>query len=150
MSEADLIASFHGAVNLNSDIFFGYVSLMSAFLVMCYLAARKLPIVLASIVLALFSVVSALLILRLFLNGNDAAALMAHMLEQQRLGNLDLAGFGSNPRWPTRLVSSLEILSTVGGYIGCMAFFFYRRMSVTDNAGQTTVDPEGRKAGSDT
>lgn len=149
MSEADLIASFHGAVNLNSDIFFGYVSLMSAFLVMCYLAARKLPIVLASIVLALFSVVSALLILRLFLNGNDAAALMAHMLEQQRLGNLDLAGFGSNPL-PVRLVSSLEILSTVGGYIGCMAFFFYRRMSVTDDAAQTTVDPEGRKAGSDT
>ena len=149
MSEADLIASFHGAVNLNSDIFFGYVSLMSAFLVMCYLVARKLPIVLASIVLALFSVVSALLILRLFLNGNDAAALMAHMLEQQRLGNLDLAGFGSNPL-PTRLVSSLEILSTVGGYIGCMAFFFYRRMSVTDSAGQTTVDAEGRKAGSDT
>lgn len=134
MSEAELIASFHGAVSLNSDIFFGYVSLMSGFLVVCYLVAHKLPRSLASIVVALFSVVSALLILRLFFNGNDASALMAHMQEQQQLGNLDMAGFGSNPRWAAPAVISLEVLATIGGYLGCIAFFFFRRRSAPDDA----------------
>ena len=76
MNEAEFIAAFHGAVGLNSQVFFGYVSLMSGFLVMSYLAAHKLPAFLASIVLALFTVVSALLVFRLFLNGGDAMALI--------------------------------------------------------------------------
>ena len=135
MNEAELIAAFHGAVNLKSQVFFGYISLMSAFLVVCYLAAHKLPALLAWIVVALFSFVSALLIFRLFLNGSDAAALFSYMLEQQQLGNLDLAGFGSHPAWVAPVVTFLEILSTVGGFIGCITFFFYRRRSSVDDDG---------------
>ena len=133
MDEADLIAAFHSAVSLNSEVLFGYVSLMSAFLIVCYLVAHKLPRILASIVVILFSLVSALLILRLYLNGSDAAALLAYMQYQEQLGNLDLAGFGSNPAWSAPVVITLEILVTVGGYIGCIAFYLYRRKSVGPN-----------------
>ena len=134
MNEAELISAFHGAVNLNSQVFFGYVSLMSGFLVMSYLAAHKLPTFLASIVLALFTVVSALLVFRLFLNGGDAMALMSYMREQQQLGRLDLAGFGAHPSWVTRVVVPLEILSTFGGFIGCTVFFLYRRKTGGDDS----------------
>jgi hypothetical protein len=51
------------------------------------------------------------------------------MLEQQQLGLIDLAGIGSHPRWVTQVVMPLEILSTVGGFVGCVSFFLYRRKS---------------------
>lgn len=127
MIEIDLIAAFHGAVGLNGDTLFGYVSLMSAFLVMSYLASHKLPALLAWIVAILFSAVSALLILRLFLNGKDAGALLAHIQELQRLGEIDVGSFGTVPSWSAPVVVALEILTTVGGYLGCMSFFIYRR-----------------------
>ncbi len=132
MIEIDLISAFHGAVGLNSDTLFGYVSLMSAFLVMSYLAAHKLPGVLAWIVAVLFSVVSALLILRLFLNGSDAAALHAHILELQRMGEIDVGEFGTFPSWVATVVVALEILTTVGGYLGCIYFFLHQRRSTGD------------------
>ena len=134
MHEVDLIGAFHGAVGLNSDVFFGYVSLMSAFLVVCYLVAHKLPTFLAAIVVLLFTTVSALLLFRLYLNGNDAAALLSHIQEQQALGNLDAGGFASNPPWSAPVVITLEILATLGGYIGCIAFFVYRRRMPSDDA----------------
>lgn len=132
MIEIDPIAAFHGAVTLNSDTLFGYVSLMSAFLVMSYLAAHKLPSVLAWIVAILFSVVSALLILRLYLNGSDATALLAHILELQRLGKIDVGQFGTFPSWSALVVVALEILTTVGGYFGCIYFFIYCRNAGDD------------------
>jgi len=135
MNESELISAFHGSVELNSQVFFGYISLMSGFLVMAWLAAHKLPSVLAAIVVALFSVVSALLVFRLYLNGSDAAALMSYMMAQQELGNMDFAGFGSSPQIaPAAFVVALEMLSTVGGFLGCIAFFFYRRRSARDDA----------------
>lgn len=132
MTEIDLVAAFHGAVGLNNDTLFGYVSLMSAFLVMSYLAAHKLPAALAWIVAVLFSVVSALLALRLYLNGSDAAALMAQVQELQRLGEIDVGGFGKFPSWSPSVVFILEILTTVGGYLGCILFFIYRRRNGDD------------------
>ncbi len=132
MIEIDPIAAFHGAVGLNSDTLFGYVSLMSAFLVMSYLAAHKLPSVLAWIVLVLFSVVSALLIFRLYLNGNDAASLLSHIQDLQRAGEIDVGEFGTFPTWSAPVVVALEILTTVGGYLGCISFFIYRRRTGDD------------------
>lgn len=144
MSGFELISAFQGSVDLNSQVLFGYVSIMSAFLVMSYLVAHKLPLFLASIVLALFSVVSGLLIFRMYLNGGDAAALMAHMQTQQRLGNLDLAGFGENPIWAAPFVVTLEILSTIGGYFGCIAFFLYRRLSDGESVDSRAATPSSR------
>jgi len=134
MNESELISAFHGSVELNSQVFFGYVSLMSGFLVMAWLAARKLPSVLAAIVVTLFSVVSALLVFRLYLNGSDATALMSHMMAQQESGAMDFAGFGSSPVGAAPIVMVLEMLSTVGGYLGCIAFFFYRRRPMRGDA----------------
>lgn len=139
MSESDLIEAFHNAISLNSEVFFGYVGIMSGFLVVSYLVADKLPRLLASIVVTLFSFVSFLLMFRLYLNGADAAALFEYMKEQEALGNLDLAGFGENPSWASQIVPLLEILSTVGGYLGCIVFFLYRRLSfLKDDHSPTT------------
>ena len=127
MNESDLISAFHGAITINSDVFFGYVGLMSGFLVVSYLVADKLPKLLAFIVISLFTFVSLLMIFRLYLNGDAAAALLEYMKTNEALGNLDLRVFGNNPSWAGIVVPGLEILSTAGGYIGCVVFFFYRR-----------------------
>ena len=132
MNESQLISAFHSAITLNSDVLFGYVSLMSGFLVVSYLVADKLPKLLAFIVVTLFTLVSFLLIFRLYLNGKDATALMEYMKAQEAVGNLNLGGFGDNPRWVGPLIPVVEILVTVGGYIGCMFFFMYRRATSSD------------------
>ena len=132
MNESQLITAFHSAITLNSDVLFGYVSLMSGFLVVSYLVADKLPKLLAFIVVSLFTLVSFLLIFRLYLNGKDGAALMEYMKTQEAEGNLKLGGFGDNPGWVGATIPALEIISTVGGYIGCIVFFMYRRLNSPD------------------
>ena len=127
MNAYELINVFHNAVTLNSEVMFGYVGLMSGFLVMSYLVADKLPALLAGIVLVLFSVVSLLLAFRLYLNGGDAAAVMEYMKARESMGSLDLGGFGDNPPWSGTVVPFLEMASILGGYIGCVIFFVYRR-----------------------
>ena len=127
MTEAELYAAFQGAVSSNSQILFGYISLMTAFLVMSYLVAHKLPPVLASIVVALFSLVSILLIFQSFFNRVDAEQIMAYMLEQKQMGNFDLPWLGTNPAWGAQVATVLNIGVFVGGFLACIDFFEYRR-----------------------
>lgn len=127
MNEAELVTAFQGYIDLNNQIFFGYVSLMSGFLVMSYLVADKISAFLASIAVTLFSLVSAQLIFGIFLNRNDAAEIMAHMLAQSQAGNFDLDWLGTNPSWSADVTTFLYIVTTVGGYIACITFFFYKR-----------------------
>jgi len=127
MNEGELVTAFHGYVGLSNQIFFGYVSLMSGFLVMSYLVAEKISAFLASIAVILFSVVSTLLIFGIFLNRNDAEELMAHMLTKAGSGALDLAWLGSNPSWAAPVMTILYIVATVGGYFACISYFFYKR-----------------------
>ena len=127
MNEGELVAAFQGYLALTNQIFFGYISLISGFLVMCYLVADKISAFLASITVALFSVVSTLLIFGVFLNRNDAEELMTHMLTQDQLGNLDLVWLGSNPAWSATIMTILYIVATIGGYFACIAYFFYKR-----------------------
>jgi hypothetical protein len=79
-------------------------------------------------------VVSEQIEFRVYLNGSDGAALMSHMMGQQDLGNMDFAGFGSSPFGRAPIVVALEMLSTVGGFVGCITFFFYRRRLTRDDA----------------
>ena len=127
MSEAELYSALHDALGAANTIVFGYVSLMSGFLIMSYLAAHRLPAFLATIVIALFSVVSGLLIFQIFLNRNDAQEIVSYMYEQKFSGNLDLSWWGSNPAWAATINQYLVVGVTVGGFLGCIAFFFYRR-----------------------
>ncbi len=76
MTEAELVAAFQGYLELTYQILFGYVSLISGFLVMSYLVADKITRLLAMISVLLFSIVSALLVFGIFLNRNDAGQLM--------------------------------------------------------------------------
>ncbi len=127
MSEAELFTAFHAALGAAHSVLFGHISLMSGFLVMSYLAADKLSTVLAAIVIALFSAASFLMIARVFLNRNDAEAIAAYMLEQKQSGSLELSWFGVNPSWTVGATTFLEITVVVGGYLGCIVFFFYQR-----------------------
>ena len=126
MTESELVTAFLGFNDAYHQVLFGYVSLMSGFLIMSYLAADKLPPVLATIVLALFSLVSAGLVFRMTLVRNNMEALLAYVVEQKALENLDLPWF---PLSSTMGISMtyLEIAATVGGFVGCMVFFFYQR-----------------------
>ena len=127
MNEAELVTAFQGYIELNNQIFFCYVSLMSGFLVMSYLVADKISVFLASIAVVLFSLVSTQLVFGIFLNRNDAAQIMAHLLAQRESGNFDLVWLGTNPPWSADVMAFLYIVTTIGGYFACVSFFFYKR-----------------------
>ena len=129
MSEAELYSAFHAALGGANSLLFDYISLMFGFLIMSYLAAHRLPAFLASIVLALFSLVSGLFIFQVFLYRNDAGAIASYMFEQKQSGNLDLLWFGTNPLWAATTNAYLMIAVTVGGFLGCIMFFLYQRRS---------------------
>ena len=95
---------------------------MSGFLIMSHLLAQKIPRSLAVVVLGLFS---AVLMFRLYLIRTDTRQLMLYIHEQKHLGNLDLPWFGFNPTWA---------LAILGGFVGCIAFFFYRRKTKDEDA----------------
>lgn len=127
MNEADLMVTFQGYLSLTNQLFFGYVSLLSGFLVMSYLVADKISSFLASISVALFSIVSALLLLGVFLSRNNAEHLIAFMRTQAQRGELNLDWLGYNPSWAADVMSILYIIATFGGYLASVAYFFYKR-----------------------
>ncbi len=77
----------------------------------------------------LFSATAGLLIFRMVLNRNDAHAIMEHMFEQKKQGALDFAWLGANPEWIANVVWALELTVSIGGFFGCLLFFFYQRNS---------------------
>ncbi len=129
MSEAELFTAFHAALGAAHSVLFGYISLMSGFLIMSYFAADKLSTVLAAIVITLFSAASCLMTFRIYLNRNDARAIASYMFEQKQSGSLELSWFGSNPPWTVGASSFLEVAVVLGGFLGCLVFFFYQRQS---------------------
>ena len=132
MSEAELIATFQGYLSLTTQLVFGFISVMSAFLIMSYLVAHKVPRSLAAIVLGLFTAVSALFVFRIFLARTDIRSLVAYIFEQKELGNLELPWFGNNPSWSVEMAAYVEIAAMLGGFLGCVAFFLYQRKSKHD------------------
>ncbi len=127
MNETDLVITFQGFVGLTNQIFFGYISLLSAFLTMSYLVAARISPFLASITVSLFSVVSIQLLFGIYLSRNNAEQILAFMREEAQTGNLSLAWLGHNPPWAADVMSVLYILATVGGYFASIAYFFYKR-----------------------
>lgn len=90
MSEAETLTAVQGFIGLTNQLFFGYISLMSGFLIMSCLVANKISIFLSAVAVALFSVVSALLLLGIFLSRNKAEGLLKHLRPQAQRGELDL------------------------------------------------------------
>ena len=134
MSEAELIEAFLDYNSEVNTVLFGYVGVISAFLVLSYLVADKLPRVLAAIVLSLFTAASGVMISRLLLLRNDLEALYLYLLQHMASGNLDIPWFGSNPAWAPGVLTVFELGATVGGFFACIGFFVYQRRSVRSAA----------------
>jgi hypothetical protein len=132
LSEAEAFTAFMDLGDAYATQLFGFIGLMSGFLIMSYFAADKLPTTLVAIVLALFSIVSAAMVFRMNLIRNNLNALISYVVDQKTIGNYDLPWFplsgGSGP-----LVSYLEFAAIVGGFIGCFVFFFYQRNTARDD-----------------
>ena len=89
-------------------------------------SADKLNKLLMYIVLALFSLVCLLLVTQLNLTRGLMAELLAVL---QQTMSTDTVGL-SHPATggtTTRLITVLYNFVTIGGYIGCLVFFFYQR-----------------------
>ena len=129
MNEAEAIVAFQGYLSLSYVVIFGYVSFLSGFLVMSYLVAHKLTSSMVGIIVTLFTAVCVVLIANLQFIRNDFSSLTAYILEQMAAGNLDLPWFGNNPTEVSGAISALLFIATVGGYFGCLAFFFLQRRS---------------------
>ncbi len=134
MTEAELVTAFQAYLSEINAILFGYISFISGFLIMSYLVADKLSRFLAAIVLTLFTTASGVLILRLFFTRNDFTSLYAYILQEKNAGNVGLAWIGTNPTWGPQIITYLEIATTVGGFIGCIAFFLFQRRNRTVGA----------------
>ena len=94
---------------------------------MSYFVANKLTVPLTTIVLALFTTICGILDARLILPRDDFQSLYLYILRQKGAGNIDLPWFGTNPEWAVQILTYLFYAVTVGGYVGCLAFFFYQR-----------------------
>ena len=129
MSEAEVITAFQGYLAQIYTVIFGYVSLLSGFLVMSYLVAHKLTNSMVGIIFALFTAVCVVLIINLQFLRTDFSSLQAYILEQMASGSLDLPWYGNNPAWAGDILTALLLIATVGGYVGSLAFFFVQRRS---------------------
>lgn len=124
MTIVDGATLFGGYLDIANQLVFGYVSILSAFLIMSYFAANKLSKWLAALVLILFTTVCAILVMQLNFTRTDMGNLYAYLLT---LEGADTEWFGNNPGWAPGILTTLLNFVTFGGYTGCIAFFFYQR-----------------------
>ena len=127
MTEYEAVSLFSEFVGNLLQVLFGYISILSAFLVMSYFAASKLNKVLMVIVLTLFSLTSLMFIVQFNYIKTDMENIFSYILELQANGSGGLSWFGENPLWTVRFSTIVQNLVTIGGYFGCLGFFFYQR-----------------------
>ncbi len=130
MTEYEIMSLFSDYHDNTIQLVFGYVSIVSAFLIMSYFAADKLNKVHVFIVLVLFTGISFLLIAQINLTRNLMSELNSLLLEYP---DSLVSDAGAAPVVATALITTLYNLVTVGGYIGSMAFFFYQRRQGSDS-----------------
>ena len=120
-----LIADLHQSM-------FGYIGLLSAFMVASYLIANKLRTVLMIVFLTLYSLFALNFVFQFLMISTDAVSLYDHILQEKKAGKYDLEWFGKNPAWAGYLATATRIGVAIGGYIGSVVFFFYQRREKTD------------------
>ena len=113
--------------NTSIQLVLAYTSIISAFLVMSYLSAEKLNGVLTACVLTLFSLVCFLLMIQMLHVRTDLVHLVGYLHEQQADGITDIPWFGKNSPLGSKVASILQMLVTIGGYLGCIGYFLYQR-----------------------
>ncbi len=134
MTEAEAISTLMGFVNEVDNLYIDYIGVISAFLIMSYFAASKLNDNLMYVVISLFTLVVAVLVFTIFLLNNDLDNLYSYIIDQKQAGAYDLPWFGLNPEWSSRMLTGLQVISTIGGYTGCLFFFFYQRKLGSDES----------------
>lgn len=94
---------------------------------MSYLVAKKLNTINSLILIVLFTISSFLIALNIYTLSNDLQRLYSYMFMKKQIGEYDLSWFGKNPLWMSNVLKITEIMSVIGGYVGALLFFFYRR-----------------------
>ena len=112
--------------NLNT-ILFGYISILTAFLVMSYFSAHRLSTLLMVIVLVLFTATCFTFILQVNLIKVQMASLYEYMLHLKAQGDLSLEWFGNNPSQSVNFLTVFHNIVTMCGYLGSIIFFLYQR-----------------------
>ena len=112
--------------NLNT-ILFGYISMLTAFLVMSYISAHRLSTLLVVLVLVLFTAACFTFILQVNLIKVQMASLYEYMLHLKAEGDMSLQWFGNNPSQSVNFLTIFHNIVTVGGYLGSTVFFLYQR-----------------------
>ena len=135
MTEAETMMVFSEYMVEINQLYINYISVISAFLIMSYFSAHRLSDTLMYIIILLFTVVASVLIFTLFLVNNDIDNLYAYIIEQKASGAFVLPWFGHNPNWASRVLTVFHVLSTFGGYVGCLFFFFYQRKHGSSDGG---------------
>ncbi len=127
MTAAEATSLFYELVGILDSILFGYISILSAFLFMSYFAAAKLNGWLMAIVLVLFSLTCLMFIMQFNFIKTDMENLFRYVFELKTSGDATLTWFGHNPAWTVRSQTIIQNLVTIGGYLGCIVFFFYQK-----------------------
>ena len=126
MTITDGAILFLAYLEISNQLVFGYVSILSAFLIMSFFAADKLNKWLMALVFILFTTICAIIVIQLNFTRADMASLYSYLLT---LESTDSEWFGSNPGWAPAVLTTLLNIITFGGYAGCIAFFLYQRSS---------------------
>lgn len=122
-------------LNTYFQFMFGYVGILSAFLVMSYVAADKLNNILSSLVVALFSLVCFMLFIQINFLRNDFRGLNQYLYDIQAIDPVSMTWFGTNPLWAVTLLTYIINTVLFGGYIGCIGYFVYQRKQGSGDRG---------------
>jgi hypothetical protein len=133
MNEAEAYELFSLIAEHQEQLFYGYFSLIAAFLAMTYFVADKLDNALAVIVIILYSICCLWFFNGLYAWSTDLTALYSYMLMKKSEGIYELFWFGNNPDWVPVVNSALHLILTFGGWLVSVGYFFYRRTERTTN-----------------
>jgi len=122
-------------LNTYFQFMLGYVGILSGFLVMCYVAADKLNNMLSALVIALFSLVSIMLLIQINFLRNDFEGLNKYLFEIQALDPSSMVWFGTNPLWMVSILTIITNAVLFGGFIGCIGYFVYQRAERSSDGG---------------
>ncbi|MFK7865468.1 MAG: hypothetical protein AB8B95_14730 [Pseudohongiellaceae bacterium] len=135
MTEYEAISIFNEIFSNLVQVLFGYISILSAFLVMSYFAADRLNRVLATIVVALFTLSSVMLVIQVNFLRTDLSNVYEVILNIQSSNPDGNVWFGNVPLWTVQIQSVVQNLITIGGYFGCIAFFYYQKATSSSEGG---------------
>ncbi len=114
-------------LNTYFQFMFGYVGILSGFLVMSYVAAERLSKLLSILVVTLFSLVSLMMIIQINFLRNDFRGLNRYLYELKDVDPESLIWFGTNPLWMVLVLTLVTNAVLFGGFVGCIGYFLYQR-----------------------